>query len=79
MLAMALGEGAYIARRKQYFAHGLIQTSVACLHLVPLFRIMLPSFNRQNRPQLPTGLSDKYDSVALAHAVAGAAAELLGI
>jgi plastocyanin len=78
-LAMALVAGAYFARRKQYFAHACIQTAVVCLNLFAILWLMLPSFTRQVKPQIPAGLSDKYYSVALAHALVATAAEILGI
>jgi uncharacterized membrane protein YozB (DUF420 family) len=78
-MALALGGGAWLARRKYYFAHGCVQASVVGANLFFIFWVMLQSFSRQVAPQVPAGLSDRYYLVAFAHAVAGAAAELLGI
>ena len=78
-MALALGGGAWFARRKYYFAHGCVQASVVAANLVFIVWVMLPSFTRQVAPQVPTGLSDRYYLVAVAHAIAGAGAELLGI
>ena len=78
-MALALLVGMFVARRKHYFAHGCIQSTVVILNLIPIAAIMLPSFRQQVAPQVPAGLSDKYYSVALAHTVVGSLAELLGL
>ena len=78
-MALALLVGMLVARRKHYFAHGCIQSTVVILNLIPIATLMLPSFRQQVAPQVPGGLSDKYNSIALAHTVMGALAELLGL
>lgn len=78
-MALALLAGAWLARRKRYFAHGCVQTTVVLLNLVLIARIMLPSFSKQVASQIPTGLNDRYNSVAFAHTVVGGIAALLGL
>src|SRR5258708_6748091 len=78
-MAMALGGGAWLARRRYYFAHGCVQASVVVANLFFIVWVMLPSFSRQVAPQVPRGLSDRYYLIAFAHAVVGAVAELLAI
>src|SRR5579859_2625421 len=78
-MALALGGGAWLARRKHYFAHGCVQATVVLVNLFFIVWVMLPSFSKQLAPQIPAGLSDRYYLVAFAHAVAGSLAELLGI
>jgi plastocyanin len=79
IMALALLGGMYLARRKRFTAHGICQTSVMVLNLVLIARVMGPSFVRQVAPQVPGGLSDSYYWIAFVHAVAGSAAELLGL
>ena len=78
-MALVLLAGAWLARRKRYFAHGCVQSTVVLLNLVLVARIMLPSFTKQVASQIPAGLNDKYYSVAFAHSVVGATAALLGL
>jgi len=77
-MALALGGGVWLARRKHYFAHGCVQATVVTVNLFFIVWVMLPSFSKQLAPQIPAGLSDRYYLVAFAHAVAGSLAELLG-
>src|SRR5260370_41025415 len=76
-MALALVGGAWLARRKYYFAHGCVQASVVTANLFFIVWVMLPSYSRQVAPQVPRGLSDRYYLIAFAHAVVGAVAELL--
>src|SRR5690242_20963948 len=78
-MALVLLAGAWLARRKRYFAHGCVQSTVVLLNLVLVARIMVPSFSKQVASQIPAGLNDKYYSVAFAHSVVGATAALLGL
>jgi len=79
IMAFALLGGMYLARRRRYTAHGICQSSVMLVNLVLIARIMGPSYLRQVAPQVPAGLSDSYYWLAFAHALAGTAAELLGL
>jgi plastocyanin len=79
LMAFALLGGMYLARRKRFTAHGIVQTSVMILNLALIARVMGPSFARQVAPQVPGGLSDSYYWIAFTHAVAGSVAELLGL
>ena len=78
-MALSLLAGAWLARRKRYFAHGCVQSTVVILNLVLIARIMLPSFSKQVASQIPGGLKDPYYSVAFAHSVVGGIAALLGL
>jgi len=71
--------GAFLARRKNFRAHKYCQSSVMLLNLVMIGLIMYPSFNKQVQPHFASAVSDKYYGVALAHAILGMLAELLGI
>ena len=78
-MALALLAGAWLARRKHYFAHGCVQSTVVILNLGLIAQVMLPSFRQQVLSQVPSGLNDKYYSVAFAHTIVGAVAALLGL
>ena len=78
-MGVALLGGMVLARRQQFRAHMLCQSSVILLNLVLIFLIMLPSFRRQVAPRIPAGLHEVYYAVAALHAGLGALAELLGL
>src|SRR6266446_6822594 len=76
-LGLALLMGMVLARRQQFRAHMVCQSSVILLNLVMIFLIMMPSFHRQVAPQIPAGLHEAYYGVATLHAGLGTLAELL--
>jgi plastocyanin len=78
-MGLALLAGAWLARRKRYFAHGCVQSCVVLLNAALIAQVMFPSFRQQVAPQVPSGLNDKYYSIALAHTFVGATAWLLGV
>lgn len=79
VMGAALIVGAFLARRRLYTAHGVCQTVVLLLNLVPIAAVMWPSFHKQVLPRLSSHLRHRYYAVAAAHAALGAAAEVLGI
>jgi plastocyanin/uncharacterized membrane protein YozB (DUF420 family) len=78
-MGLALLYGMMLARKKNFQAHKICQSSVMILNLVMIFLIMLPSFHRQVQPQISHGLKDAYYLVAFIHAALGTLAELLGL
>ena len=78
-MGLALLYGMFLARRKNFRAHKYCQSSVMLLNLVMILLIMAPSFHLQVEPQIPSGLSDAYYTVAMVHATLGTVAELLGL
>jgi len=78
-MGVALLAGMRLARRGHYRSHGWCQASVVLLNTILISTIMVPSFERQLLPDLQRLTADAYDSVAFAHAMLGAVAELLGL
>src|SRR5437764_7010215 len=78
LMGLALLVGWRLARRQNFRAHGFCQATVMILNLILILRIMLPSFNRQVQPKIPSGLNDAYYLTAAIHAGLGTLAELLG-
>ena len=79
IMALALGGGAVLARKKRYTAHGICQTSVLLLNLVAIGRMMWPSLQQQVTPALPRAFRHWYFTAAAIHALLGSVAELLGL
>jgi uncharacterized membrane protein YozB (DUF420 family) len=79
VMGLALIFGAFLARAKRYVAHGVCQATVLVLNLVMIALVMWPTFRTQVLPGLPTQFSKRHYSIATAHAILGAAAELLGM
>jgi uncharacterized membrane protein YozB (DUF420 family) len=71
--------GMALARRGHYRAHAWCQSTVVLLNLVLIAFIMAPSFSHQVAWEVPAGLGDSYNAIAVAHGVLGAVAELLGL
>jgi plastocyanin/uncharacterized membrane protein YozB (DUF420 family) len=78
-MGVALLYGMRLARKKNFQAHKICQSSVMIFNLVMIFLIMAPSFHRQVQPQIPDGLQEGYYLVAFLHAGLGTLAELLGL
>jgi uncharacterized membrane protein YozB (DUF420 family) len=78
-MGAALIAGTFLARQRRYTAHGVCQTVVLLLNLVPIAAVMWPSFHKQVLPRLSSHLRHRYYAVAAAHAALGAAAEVLGL
>jgi len=79
VMGLALIFGAFLARAKRYVAHGVCQATVLVLNLVMIALVMWPSFHMQVLPGLPRHLAKRHYLIATAHAILGAAAELLGM
>jgi plastocyanin/uncharacterized membrane protein YozB (DUF420 family) len=78
-MGVALLAGMVLARRQQFRAHMVCQSSVMLLNLVLIFLVMLPAFRRQVVPHIPAGLQEAYYTVVTLHAGLGTVAELLGL
>ena len=78
-MGVALLAGMMLARAKRFRAHGICQTTVVILNLVPILWFMLPAFRTAVAPMLPSGLHDRFYAVTTAHAALGIIAEGLGI
>lgn len=79
LMGLALLLGWWLARQQKFRAHGYCQSSVMILNLILIAMIMLPAFNRQVQPKIPSGLNSAYYLVAAIHAGLGTLAELLGL
>jgi uncharacterized membrane protein YozB (DUF420 family) len=77
-MGVALIAGGFLARRKNYRAHGVCQSAVLVLNLVLIFSVMWPSFHSQVLPGLSRHLGKRYYAMATVHGVAGAVAEIFG-
>jgi uncharacterized membrane protein YozB (DUF420 family) len=78
-MGAALIMGAFLARRKRYTAHGVCQSAVLVLNLLPVALEMWPSFRLQVLPHLSKHLGKRYYMIASVHGALGAIAELLGL
>ena len=79
IMALALGGGAVLARKKRYTAHAICQTSVLLLNLIAIAWVMWPSFQKQVKLALPKVVHHWYYAAAAVHALFGMAAEVLGL
>ena len=79
IMAAALIAGVIFAKRSQFKAHGICQTTVLLVNLLMIGVVMWPSFQQQVKPMLPRVLHRRYYAVAAAHALLGITAEVLGL
>jgi plastocyanin/uncharacterized membrane protein YozB (DUF420 family) len=79
LMGAALLFGARLARRGRFRAHGLCQSAVVLLNLIPIAGYMVPVFRRGVLPQLPAMLGDPFYALPAAHAALGSLAEALGL
>jgi plastocyanin/uncharacterized membrane protein YozB (DUF420 family) len=79
LMGLALLYGRHLARKKNFQAHKICQSSVMVLNLLMIFLIMAPAFHKQVQPQVPAGLKDIYYLSAFVHATLGTLAEVLGL
>jgi uncharacterized membrane protein YozB (DUF420 family) len=79
LMGSILFTGMILARRGDYRAHAICQTSVVSLNLIMIAWIMLPSFRLGVLPGLPETLGKAYYSISTLHAVTGSVAQLLGL
>src|SRR5713101_7472075 len=78
-MGLALVLGMLLARQKRFRAHGICQSAVVLLNLIPIASFMGPAFHSGVLPTLPRGLNDRFYAVPTVHATLGTIAELLGI
>ena len=79
MMGVALLIGGWLARRKQYRAHAVMQTTVLLLNLVMIATVMWPSTMQQVMPAFPGVFDRWYFAAPAVHGVLGIVAEGLGI
>src|ERR1700722_13798292 len=79
IMGAALIAGTVLAKRKQYRAHGICQTTVLLLNLLMIGLVMWPSYQQQVKPAMSKVLHRWYFGVALVHGVLGITAETLGL
>jgi plastocyanin/uncharacterized membrane protein YozB (DUF420 family) len=79
LMGLALLVGTLLARRKYFLAHGICQSTVVLLNLIPIMTFMGVHFHKVVLPALPGGLSDRFYAVAVVHAALGTLAEGLGL
>jgi plastocyanin/uncharacterized membrane protein YozB (DUF420 family) len=79
LMGLALLLGMWLARRKQFRAHAICQSSVMLFNLLLIASIMLPSFRLQTLPRLATSVHKADVFFAALHASLGTLAELLGL
>ncbi|HZS45508.1 MAG TPA: DUF420 domain-containing protein [Blastocatellia bacterium] len=78
-MGIALLAGMFMAKKKNFRAHGICQTTVIILNLAAISLFMLPVYKRGVAPKALTNLGDAFYSVSSAHAIIGTVAELIGI
>ncbi len=78
-MALGLLAGTILARRRLFRVHGICQSTVVILNLVPITTFMLPVFKRGVWPGVGSRLGDGFYLVPILHATLGVAAELLGL
>jgi len=76
-IALLVGRG--FAKRRNFRAHQICQSTVVVLNLIFIFLIMAPSFRRQVAPHFFSALHDFRFAIPMAHAMLGIVAELLGL
>lgn len=79
LMGVTLLAGMLLARARRFHAHGLCQSAVVLLNLVPIIAFMVPAFRSGIVPGLPGHLSDRFHAITTAHAVLGGIAEILGL
>jgi uncharacterized membrane protein YozB (DUF420 family) len=78
-MVLALGAGAWLARKGRYRAHGICQSAVLLLNLLPISLVMWTSFHERVWPRIPQRIGKMHYAIATLHGFAGAIAELLGL
>lgn len=78
-MGLALLVGAILARHGQYRLHHYWQSFIVLLNLLLIAAIMLPSFDRNVLPQLPSSLRTPYYTIVVVHAALGLIVQLLAL
>jgi plastocyanin/uncharacterized membrane protein YozB (DUF420 family) len=79
LMALVLLAGMILARRRLFRAHGICQSTVVILNLIPITTFMLPVFERTVRPNIASGFGDTLYLAPILHGTVGVAAEVLGL
>ena len=80
-LAMGIGllVGMALARRQQFRAHAVCQSSIVLLNLAVIAFTMIPSFRSHVSPKIPLRLGKPFYALATGHAALGSIAEIAGL
>lgn len=78
-MGLALLVGMLLARQKHFAAHGICQSAVVLLNLIPIISFIGLAFHKTVLPAIPSGINDRFYAVATVHAALGTIAELLGL
>lgn len=79
VMGVALIVGMFLARQKRYTAHGICQSLVVLLNLIPIFYFMAPVFQRGVEPRLFQNLNQPFYLTAGLHAFVGTIAEIFAL
>jgi plastocyanin/uncharacterized membrane protein YozB (DUF420 family) len=79
LMGILLLVGTVLARRKLFRAHGVLQSIVILLNLIPIMAYMGPVFHRAVLPKIPAGLGKGFYALPAGHATLGTTAEVLGL
>jgi len=79
LMGVVLLVGMMLARQKKYTAHGICQSLVVVLNLIPILFFMVPVFHRGVQPRLFQNLSNPFYLVSGLHAFVGTVAELFAL
>ena len=80
-LAMGIGllVGMVLARRRQFRAHAVCQSSIVMLNLAVIAFTMIPSFRSHVSPKIPLRLGKPFYALATGHSALGSIAEIAGL
>lgn len=79
MMGAALIVGMFLARQKKFTAHGICQSAVVLLNLIPIFYFMAPVFHRGVQPRLFQNLNNPFYLMPGLHATVGTIAEIFAL
>jgi plastocyanin len=80
LMGILLLIGMILARRGKFRAHGICQSFVMLINLIPIIAYMVPVFHRSVWSKFPAGVFARaFYAFPAAHAVVGLTAELLGL
>jgi plastocyanin len=79
LMGAALIVGMLLARQKKFTAHGICQSAVVLLNLIPIFYFMAPVFHRGVQPRLFQNLSNPFYFTPGLHAMVGTVAEIFAL
>jgi plastocyanin len=79
LMGAALIVGMFLARQKKFTAHGVCQSVVVLLNLIPIFYFMAPVFHHGVQPRLFHNLTRPFYLTSGLHALVGTIAELFAL